>query len=225
MTSPAAHFALAQVARDQGEQGEGAAFALVVGAHRDQHIFGRDDQHQRPEDQAEHAEDVQPVDRQRVRPDEASPSSRRAVRCRYRRRRRRSRRASARAALCFGSAAGALAAAGGDARVAMRRDVGAGGIKIPCGLRGWASRRARSVGPFDAHGRPLLQARNAAAQLRGYAEASFMVAGSTLAGLALAPSWGNSAVDLLYLPAVLGAAMRRGARAGLVRGAGLRPGL
>ena len=33
---------------------------------------------------------------------------------------------------------------------------------------------------------------------------------STLAGLALAPSWGNSAVDLLYLPAVLGAAIFAG---------------
>ena len=48
-----------------------AALALVVGAHRDEHIFDRHDQHQRPEDQAEHAEDVQRVDRQRVRPDEA----------------------------------------------------------------------------------------------------------------------------------------------------------
>ena len=34
-----------------------------------------------------------------------------------------------------------------------------------------------------------------------------MVAASTLAGLALAPRWGNSAVDLLYLPAVLAAAV------------------
>ena len=37
-----------------------------------------------------------------------------------------------------------------------------------------------------------------------------MVAAATLAGLALAPSWGNSAVDLLYLPAVLGAAILAG---------------
>jgi len=37
-----------------------------------------------------------------------------------------------------------------------------------------------------------------------------MVSASTLAGLALAPHWGNSAVDLLYLPAVLGAAMLAG---------------
>lgn len=37
-----------------------------------------------------------------------------------------------------------------------------------------------------------------------------MVAASTLAGLALAPSWGNSAVDLLFLPAVLAAAVLAG---------------
>ena len=60
-----------EVARDQRQQRERAAFALVVGAHRDQHIFDRDDQHQRPEDQAQHAEDVQPVDRQRMRAEEA----------------------------------------------------------------------------------------------------------------------------------------------------------
>jgi two-component system sensor histidine kinase KdpD len=51
---------------------------------------------------------------------------------------------------------------------------------------------------------------SAGAQLRGYAEASLLVAAATLAGLALAPSWGNSAVDLLYLPAVLGAAIFAG---------------
>lgn len=57
-----------------------------------------------------------------------------------------------------------------------------------------------------------LPARNgsAAAQLRGYAEASLMVAVATLAGLAIAPQWGNSAVDLLYLPAVLAAAVLAG---------------
>lgn len=48
------------------------------------------------------------------------------------------------------------------------------------------------------------------AQLRGYAEAALMVAASTLAGLAIAPAWGNSAVDLLYLPAVLAAAILAG---------------
>ena len=51
---------------------------------------------------------------------------------------------------------------------------------------------------------------SAAAQLRGYAEAILFVAGSTLLGLALAPRWGNSAVDLLYLPAVLATAVLAG---------------
>lgn len=56
----------------------------------------------------------------------------------------------------------------------------------------------------------LIPTRSAAAQLRGYAEALLMVAIATLVGLALAPTWGNSAVDLLYLPAVLGAAVLAG---------------
>ncbi|MGE3746480.1 MAG: DUF4118 domain-containing protein [Sphingomonadaceae bacterium] len=57
-----------------------------------------------------------------------------------------------------------------------------------------------------------LRARNnlMAAPLRGYAEASLMVAGATLAGLAMTPRWGNSAVDLLYLPAVLATAVLAG---------------
>jgi len=50
----------------------------------------------------------------------------------------------------------------------------------------------------------------AAAQLRGYAAASLMVAAATLVGLAVAPRWGNSAVDLLYLPAVLATAVLAG---------------
>ena len=37
-----------------------------------------------------------------------------------------------------------------------------------------------------------------------------MVSGSTLLGLAMAPRWGNSAVDLLYLPAVLATAVLAG---------------
>src|SRR5690349_16389265 len=52
--------------------------------------------------------------------------------------------------------------------------------------------------------------RSAAAQARGYAEAALMVAASTLLGLALAPRWGNAAIDLLYLPAVLAAGVRAG---------------
>ncbi|MFL9840162.1 DUF4118 domain-containing protein [Sphingomonas sp. ST-64] len=46
--------------------------------------------------------------------------------------------------------------------------------------------------------------------LRGYLEAALFVAAATLIGLAIAPRWGNSAVDLLYLPAVLAAAVLAG---------------
>ena len=42
--------------------------------------------------------------------------------------------------------------------------------------------------------------------VRPYAETLAMVGASTLAGMLIAPRWGNSAVDLLYLPAVLAAA-------------------
>lgn len=56
----------------------------------------------------------------------------------------------------------------------------------------------------------------ATARLRGYVEALLMVAAATLLGLALAPTWGNSAVDLLYLPAVLAAAALSGVRPALL---------
>lgn len=52
--------------------------------------------------------------------------------------------------------------------------------------------------------------------LRGYAEALLMVAASTVIGLVMAPRWGTSAVDLLYLPPVLGAAVLSGLRPALV---------
>ena len=58
--------------------------------------------------------------------------------------------------------------------------------------------------------------RSAARQLRGYAEALLMVAASTLVGLAMAPKWGNSSVDLLYLPAVLVAGVTAGLGPALV---------
>lgn len=48
------------------------------------------------------------------------------------------------------------------------------------------------------------------ANLRGFAEALVLVAASTLVGLAIAPRWGNSAVDLLYLPTVLAVALLAG---------------
>src|SRR6476620_3986121 len=52
--------------------------------------------------------------------------------------------------------------------------------------------------------------------VRPYAETLLMVAGSTLAGLLVAPRWGNSPVDLLYLPAVLAAAGLCGLGPGIV---------
>lgn len=49
----------------------------------------------------------------------------------------------------------------------------------------------------------MIRALPLAAGLRGYAGAVLLVGASTLVGLAMAPRWGNSAVDLLYLPPVL----------------------
>ena len=49
-----------------------------------------------------------------------------------------------------------------------------------------------------------------AGDLRAFVLAALMVSASTLVGLAMAPRWGNSAVDLLYLPAVLGSAILGG---------------
>ena len=54
-----------------------------------------------------------------------------------------------------------------------------------------------------------------AAPLRGYPEAALMVAFSTLAGVLVAPRWGNGAVDLLFLPAVLATAILAGLRPAL----------
>ena len=50
---------------------------------------------------------------------------------------------------------------------------------------------------------------------RGYAEAAALIALATLVGLAISPHWGSSAVDLIYLPAVLGAALLGGLRPAL----------
>lgn len=51
---------------------------------------------------------------------------------------------------------------------------------------------------------------------RAYAGAAVLVATATLIGLGIAPRWGNSAIDLLYLPAVLGAALLGGLRPALL---------
>ena len=52
--------------------------------------------------------------------------------------------------------------------------------------------------------------------VRPYGETLAMVAASTLVGMLVAPRWGNSAVDLLYLPAVLAAAGFYGLAPGLL---------
>ena len=56
---------------------------------------------------------------------------------------------------------------------------------------------------------------SATAELRTYLEAGVLVGASTLLGLAVYPRWGTSSVDLLYLPAVLGAALLGGLRPAL----------
>lgn len=54
--------------------------------------------------------------------------------------------------------------------------------------------------------------------VRGYAGALAMVALSTLVGLWIAPRWGTAPVDMIYLPAVLGAAALWGLAPGVVAG-------
>jgi two-component system, OmpR family, sensor histidine kinase KdpD len=49
-----------------------------------------------------------------------------------------------------------------------------------------------------------------AAGFRGYAAGILLVGASTLVGMLLAPRWGTAAVDLIYLPAVLAAAVLAG---------------
>jgi two-component system, OmpR family, sensor histidine kinase KdpD len=58
--------------------------------------------------------------------------------------------------------------------------------------------------------------RTAIGAVRPYAETLALVAISTLVGLFVAPRWGNSPVDLLYLPAVLAAAGFYGLGPGLL---------
>ncbi len=62
---------LVAVADDQREQRQAAPLAVIVRAHRDEDVLDRHDQRHRPENQAEHTEDVRPVDQQRVWPREA----------------------------------------------------------------------------------------------------------------------------------------------------------
>ena len=78
----------------------------------------------------------------------------------------------------------------------------------------WIARPPLDAGRSRAHLADMTQLpplrESAAAQLRGYALAILMVAAATLAGLVIAPRWGNSGVDLLYLPPVLVAAIFAG---------------
>src|SRR5437764_1464914 len=67
-----------------------------------------------------------------------------------------------------------------------------------------AQKKGMSTSPSIAAPEP------STALLRGYAEAVLLVAASTLIGMLIAPRWGNSAVDLVFLPAVLAAAVRAG---------------
>lgn len=53
-----AGFCAAGDAGGQGHEGEGAAFAVIVGAHDEGDIFEGDDDRQRPEDQRENAIDI-----------------------------------------------------------------------------------------------------------------------------------------------------------------------
>lgn len=62
---------------------------------------------------------------------------------------------------------------------------------------------------------PLIQ-KSAIGLIRPYAETLAMVTASTLVGMLVAPRWGSSAVDLLYLPAVLAAAGFYGLGPGLL---------
>jgi two-component system sensor histidine kinase KdpD len=101
----------------------------------------------------------------------------------------------------------------------MLADVGRGGVKILCGFRngrvkecGESAVHPIDAAPLEAHLSGMDRDLSSPAS-RGappYALALLMVAVSTLAGLAIAPRWGNSAVDLLYLPAVLAAAVLGG---------------
>src|SRR5256885_15627039 len=66
---------------------------------------------------------------------------------------------------------------------------------------------------------PELANRGIADAVRAYAGTFAMVAAATLLGLWIAPRWGTASVDMIYLPAVLGAAALWGLGPGLAAGA------
>jgi two-component system sensor histidine kinase KdpD len=80
----------------------------------------------------------------------------------------------------------------------------------------WLLRAQVTVMPTQWQRAPEIDADTAAGQVRGYVEALLMVAASTFAGLLMSHKWGNSAVDLLYLPAVIAAAILGGRGPALV---------
>ena len=57
---------------------------------------------------------------------------------------------------------------------------------------------------------PGIYNEEAGAGVRGYAAALLLVGASTLVGMLIAPRWGTAAVDLVFLPAVLAAAVLAG---------------
>jgi two-component system sensor histidine kinase KdpD len=65
---------------------------------------------------------------------------------------------------------------------------------------------------------PSRRVAGAADAVRAYAGSLALVAASTLIGLWIAPRWGTAPVDMIYLPAVLGAAALWGLGPGLVAG-------
>ena len=74
----------------KGHQRKRPAFAVIVGAEQDQHVFDRDDQNQRPDDERQNAEDHR-LERSLT----ASLRGMQVGSCRCRHRRRRCSRASA----------------------------------------------------------------------------------------------------------------------------------
>jgi two-component system sensor histidine kinase KdpD len=87
----------------------------------------------------------------------------------------------------------------------MPRHVVGSGIKIPCGFEIGLSTRAipaRILGGMDS-----LMFRTDGRRFAAYAAALLMVGAATLVGLPIAPQWGNGPVVLLYIPAVLAAAV------------------
>ena len=122
----------------------------------------------------------------------------------------------------------------------MRGDVAARHVKFPCGFHEAGVRKVAAelaARPLDAdptssahmrawtgHASALpAGSRTGTALARRrlflpYVAALAMVAISTIAGTLLAPRWGNSAVDLLYLPTILASAILFGLWPALVAG-------